>query len=52
MTRGPTNADIINMLNCIGYVRTNGNLGAIIRKGMRKEWSYLCDAFIKVFLAK
>ena len=49
---GPTYAEIVSMLNSINYAKETDNLGKIVRKGMRKEWSFLCDAFIKVFSGK
>ncbi|KAK1365406.1 hypothetical protein POM88_040967 [Heracleum sosnowskyi] len=40
------------MLNTIHYSLSTVNLGKIIRRGLVKEWSYLADAFIKVFSGK
>ncbi|MGI4673406.1 hypothetical protein ACR2XN_28485 [Klebsiella pneumoniae] len=48
----PTYAELVAMLNAIKYAKETDNLGKIVRKGMRKEWSFLCDAFIKVFSGK
>ncbi|KAK1384072.1 hypothetical protein POM88_021807 [Heracleum sosnowskyi] len=48
----PTNVEIVNMLNSINYSLPTGNLGKIIRRGLVREWSYLADAFIKVFSGK
>ena len=40
------------MLDSIGYSFDSASLGSIRRKGLRKEWSFLGDAFIKVFSGK
>ena len=48
----PTNTEIVAMLNFINYSLSTENLGKIVRKGLVKEWSYLCDAFIKCFSGK
>ena len=47
-----TDTDVVNMLNSIGYFLDTSSLGNIKRKGLRKEWSFLSDAFIKVFSGK
>ncbi|KAK1372425.1 hypothetical protein POM88_028618 [Heracleum sosnowskyi] len=43
---------MINMLNSINYSLPTDNLGKIIRRGLVREYSYLADAFIKVFSGK
>ncbi|KAK1394362.1 hypothetical protein POM88_013418 [Heracleum sosnowskyi] len=48
----PTNTEIVNMLNSINYSLPTDNLGKIIRRGLVREYSYLADAFIKVFSRK
>ena len=48
----PSDAEIVAMLNSINYALSTENLGKIVRKGMVKEWSYFCDAFIKTFSGK
>ena len=40
------------MLNKINYDVPDANLGKIVRKNLRKEWSYLFDSLIKVFSGK
>ena len=40
------------MLNKINYVTPDVNLGKIVRKNLRKEWSYFFDSLIKVFSGK
>ncbi|KAK1383635.1 hypothetical protein POM88_021370 [Heracleum sosnowskyi] len=45
-------SDIVVMLNSIRYALSTDNIGKIMRKCMRKEWSFFCDAFIKVFSGK
>ena len=47
-----TDTDVVNMLNFIGYSLDTASLGNIKRKGLRKEWIFLSDAFIKVFSGK
>ncbi|KAK1394259.1 hypothetical protein POM88_013315 [Heracleum sosnowskyi] len=47
-----TDNNIVTMLNSINYAKETVNLGKIQRKGMIKEWSFFCDAFIKVFSGK
>ena len=47
-----TDTDVSNMLDSIGYSLDSVSLGSIKRKGLRKEWSFLSDAFIKVFSGK
>ena len=48
----PTYAEIVSIFTAINYAKETDNLGQIVRKGMRKEWSFLCYAFIKVFSGK
>ncbi|KAK1372999.1 hypothetical protein POM88_029192 [Heracleum sosnowskyi] len=48
----PNNSEIVVMLNSMNYSLSTDNLGKIVRKGMVKEWSYLCDAFIKTCSGK
>ena len=40
------------MFNSLGYSLNSSSLGSVRRKGLRKEWSFLTDAFIKVFSGK
>ena len=40
------------MLRDMHYNGDLSNLGQILRRHMRKEWSFLCDTFIKVFSGK
>ena len=40
------------MLNDTNYQEPASNLGKIVRKGYRKEWSYFFDAIIKYSLVK
>lgn len=47
-----TPADIRNMLTTIGYELETENLGAIRKKGLRKEWNFLADALIFWFLIR
>ncbi|KAL8156757.1 hypothetical protein AgCh_001747 [Apium graveolens] len=47
-----TDNDVSAMLDFIGYSFDSTSLGSIRRKGLRKEWSFLGDAFIKVFYGK
>ena len=47
-----TDNDVSRMLDSIGYSFDSASLGSIRRKGLRKEWSFLGDAFIKVFSGK
>ena len=47
-----TDSDVSSMLDSIGYSFDSASLGSIRRKGLRKEWSFLGDAFIKVFSGK
>ncbi|KAK1397032.1 hypothetical protein POM88_006895 [Heracleum sosnowskyi] len=44
--------EMVNMLNSINYSLPTDNLGKIIRRGLVREYSYLADAFIKVFSGK
>ncbi|KAK1385869.1 hypothetical protein POM88_023604 [Heracleum sosnowskyi] len=48
----PTFTEMVNMLNSINYSLPTDNLGKIIRRGLVREYSYLADAFIKVFSGK
>ncbi|KAK1388137.1 hypothetical protein POM88_016315 [Heracleum sosnowskyi] len=48
----PTITEMVNMLNSINYSLPTDNLGRIIRRGLVREYSYLADAFIKVFSGK
>ncbi|KAK1401887.1 hypothetical protein POM88_001492 [Heracleum sosnowskyi] len=48
----PSNTEITTMLNSINYSLPTDNLGRIIRRGLVREYSYLADAFIKVFSGK
>ena len=48
----PTEIDIRRMLNEINYDVPDANLGKIVRKNLRKEWSYFFDSLIKVFSGK
>ena len=47
-----TDTDVVNMLNSLGYSLDTSSLGGIKRWGLRKEWSFLSDAFIKLFSVK
>ena len=40
------------MLNEINYAVPDANLGKMVRKNLRKEWSYFFDSLIKVFSEK
>ena len=40
------------MLNEINYVVPEANLGKIVRKNLRKEWSYFFDRLVKFFSEK
>ena len=51
-TSSPTETEIKVMLNDINYVELESNLGKIVRKKLRKEWSYFFDCIIKVFIEK
>ncbi|KAK1383708.1 hypothetical protein POM88_021443 [Heracleum sosnowskyi] len=48
----PTITEMVNLLNSINYSLPTDNLGRIIRRGLVREYSYLADAFIKVFSGK
>ena len=48
----PNDEQIVSMLNDMHYSLPTTHLGKIVRKGLRREWSYLCDAFIKAFSGK
>ncbi|KAL1808707.1 hypothetical protein ACET3Z_025697 [Daucus carota] len=50
--RVPTENEIVSMLRDMHYNGDLSNLGQILRRHMRKEWSFLCDTFIKVFSGK
>ena len=50
--KSPSEVDIRKMLNEINYVVPDANLGKIVRKNLRKEWSYFFDSLIKVFSEK
>ena len=50
--RMPTDDEIVRMLRDMHYNGDLSNLGQILRRHMRKEWSFLCDSFIKVFSGK
>ena len=43
---------LVNLLNAMNYSLPTTALRKIVRKCLRKEWSYLCDAFIKAFSGK
>ena len=40
------------MLGEINYVEPEANLGKIVRKNLRTEWSYFFDCLIKIFTEK
>ncbi|KAK1396642.1 hypothetical protein POM88_006505 [Heracleum sosnowskyi] len=48
----PTITEMVNLLNSINYSLPTDNLGRIIRRSLVREYSYLADAFIKVFSGK
>ncbi|KAL1815699.1 hypothetical protein ACET3Z_018273 [Daucus carota] len=48
----PSDTQLINLLYAMNYVLPTDALGKIERRGLRREWSYLCDAFIKSFSGK
>ena len=48
----PTDNEIRQMLNEINYAAPDVNLRKIVRKNLRKEWSYFIDSLIKVFSGK
>ena len=50
--KSPTETNIRTMLNEINYDVPDANLGKIVRKNLRKEWSYFFDSLIKVFSEK
>ena len=50
--RLPNDNEIVSMLRNMHYNGDLSNLGQILRRHMRKEWSFLCDSFIKVFSGK
>ena len=47
-----TENEITTILVEINYVDLEVNLGKIVRKNLRKEWSYFFDYLIKVFTGK
>ncbi|KAL8157051.1 hypothetical protein AgCh_001954 [Apium graveolens] len=47
-----TDTDVSSMIISMGYSFDPSRLGEVRRKGLRKEWSFLCDSFIKVFPGK
>lgn len=47
-----TDVEIVDMLDTINYASNTNHLGKIIRKHLRREWSYYFDAIIKVFSGK
>ena len=51
-TSSPNAIEIRVMLNEIKYVEPESNLGKIVRKNLRKKWSYFFDCLIKVFTGK
>lgn len=48
----PSDDNVRKFLKDIAYVLSVDNLTLIKRKGMRKEWSFLSDCFIKAFSGK
>ena len=48
----PFENQLVNMLNAMNYALPTSSLGKIVTKGLRMEWSYLCDAFVKAFYDK
>ena len=50
--RVPTDDEIVRMLRDMHYNGDLSNLGQILRRHIRKEWSFLCNSFIKVFSGK
>ena len=48
----PSDTQLINLLYAMNYVLPTDALGKIERRGLRREWSYLCDALIKSFSGK
>ena len=50
--RLPNDNEILRMLRDMHYNGDMSNLGQILRRHMRKEWSFLCDSIIKVFSGK
>ena len=50
--RLPTENEILRMLEDMHYNGDMSNLGQILRRHMRKEWSFLCYSIIKVFYGK
>ncbi|KAL1811248.1 hypothetical protein ACET3Z_021313 [Daucus carota] len=48
----PSDNQLVNLLYAMNYVLPTDALGKIERRGLRREWSYLCDAFIKAFSGK
>ena len=52
VTTLPSDNQLVNMLNAMNYALPTSALGKIVRKGLRREWSFLCDAFVKAFSGK
>ena len=52
VTTLPSDIQLVNMLYAMNYVLPTDDLGKIERRGLRREWSYLCDAFVKSFSGK
>ena len=50
--RLPNDNEILQMLRDMHYNGDMSNLGQILRRHMRKKWSFLCDSIIKVFSGK
>ena len=50
--KSPTETEIRVMLNVINYVAPDANLGKIVRKNLRKEFSYFFDSLIMIFSGK
>ena len=48
----PSDVQLVNLLYAMNYVLPTDALGKIERRGLRREWSYLCDAFVKSFSGK
>ena len=48
----PSDIQLVNMLYAMNYVLPTDALGKIERRGLRREWSFLCDAFVKSFSGK
>ena len=50
--KSPIELEIRIMLNEINYIAPDANLGKIVRKNLRKKWSYFFDSLIKIFSGK